>query len=77
MTTTKDKFLKNLEQQLPEFCSTSDLASVKIFGGKGSLAKDRRQKRGIPFVQVSKYRTKYLKDDVLKYAESNFHELKQ
>lgn len=77
MATTKEKFLKKLEQQLPELCSTTDLAAIKIFGNKATIAKDRRYKRGIPFLSLSKCRTKYLRDDVLTYASERFNELRQ
>jgi len=75
MKSTKEKFLRKLQEELPEYCSTADLASLKILGGLGSISKDRRQKRGIPFIQFSKCRVVYLKEDVIKYIENNFFDL--
>lgn len=75
MASSKEKFLKKLDQVLPDFAKPTDLANLKVFGDRSTLLSDRRAKRGIPFIQTSKNRTKYAKEDVLKYADDHFHDL--
>ncbi|MBS0636840.1 MAG: hypothetical protein JSS12_04970 [Verrucomicrobia bacterium] len=75
MTTAKQKFLQKLDKSLPELCKPSDLAALEVFGSKSTLLVDRRSGKGIPFISVSKHRTRYPKESVLQYAAEHFNEI--
>jgi len=76
MENSKEKFLRKLESSLPDLAKPGDIAALKIFGSKNTLISDRKAGRGLPFICVSKCRTRYPKEDVLTYVEKHFYELR-
>jgi|GEM_PF-2358398 hypothetical protein len=74
--TTLNEYLERLREALPDFIKASDLVELGIVGSRTTLATDRRENIGIPYVQFSKNRIRYPKDAVLKYIAEHFNETK-
>lgn len=73
--TEYEEFIKNIEKEIPIYCSVLDLINLGIFKSAQSAQYARRRQKGPDYVVLSGRNVMYTKEAVLKYLKSGeYHE---